>query len=146
MNIHDGLHEGSGLGFDGDWQKIETAMVKTFTFEGEAHLYAAQLRAAGIVCFIAESSTSNLTPFVYGNIRLFVRKVDCAEAMRIIADLDKQEAPEEDFREATREDIEYERRKHELPIQISSAGYVVLLLVLALFVSGWLMRIIRMLF
>ena len=34
-----------------EWWDVQTAMIKTFTFEGEAHIYAARLRESGVRCF-----------------------------------------------------------------------------------------------
>ncbi len=129
-----------------EWSDVRTAMVKTFTFEPEAYLYVAQLRAAGFQCFITHSYTAQLTPFGYGNIRLFVRQEQADEALELIERLDRQTPPEESFHDATLEDIEYERRKREPWLAVSPAAYILILLVLALFISGWLFRMASLLF
>ena len=54
--------------------------LQTFSNEEQAHVAAAALRAEGIEARVVTASTSQLTPFAYGNVRLFVAESQADEA------------------------------------------------------------------
>lgn len=88
---------------------------KHFFLESEAYLYAARLREAGIPHYISNANVMTVIPLGGGGgIGLHVRENDLAEASRIIARLDFQKSrqPEEDYRNADEDEIEYLRNLH----------------------------------
>jgi len=89
--------------------------VKHFFLESEAYLYAARLREAGIPHYISNANIMTAIPLGGGGgIGLNVRQKDLAEASRIIARLDYQQSrpPDEDYRNADEDEIEYLRDLH----------------------------------
>jgi hypothetical protein len=87
---------------DFDWQKGDNTdeslttprdessvvMLKSFTTEEEAQVCAAALKSEGIDAHVITSTTGVMTPFAYGNIRLFVAESQEEEALIIIRRLD----------------------------------------------------------
>ena len=83
---------------DFDWDNINDAdndaaarpsvvMLRTFNTEEQAHLAAAALRAEGIAAHVVSAATGQLTPFAYGNVRLFVAKSQVEMAESILKEL-----------------------------------------------------------
>ena len=94
---------------------VKLVIVKRFVFEARANIYAAYLREAGIKCFISNSATGTLIPFVDGGFLLHVSERDLDDALELIQELDRNAVapPEEDFRDADLSDIEYAREVNE---------------------------------
>jgi hypothetical protein len=67
-------------------------MIKTFNTEEEAQVCAAALKNEGIDAHVISSTTSGMTPFAYGNIRLFVAVSQEEEAHKIIQRLATENA------------------------------------------------------
>lgn len=67
-------------------------MIKTFNTEEEAQVCAASLKNEGIDAHVISSTTSGMTPFAYGNIRLFVAVSQEEEAHKIIQRLAAEKA------------------------------------------------------
>jgi hypothetical protein len=67
-------------------------MIKTFNTEEEAQVCAAALKNEGIDAHVISSTTSGMTPFAYGNIRLFVAVSQEEEAHKVIQRLDAESA------------------------------------------------------
>lgn len=65
-------------------------MLKSFNTEEEAQVCAAVLKNEGIEAQVITSSTGGMTPFAYGNIRLFVAASQEEEAHSIIKRLDAE--------------------------------------------------------
>jgi hypothetical protein len=65
-------------------------MIKTFNKEEEAQVCAAALKNEGIDAHVISSTTSGMTPFAYGNIRLFVAESQEEEAHKIIQRLNAE--------------------------------------------------------
>ncbi len=65
-------------------------MIKTFNTEEEAQVCAAALKNDGIDAHVISSATSGMTPFAYGNIRLFVALSQEEEAHKIIQRLEAE--------------------------------------------------------
>ncbi|MCB0618992.1 MAG: hypothetical protein KDC43_06160 [Saprospiraceae bacterium] len=85
-------------------------VVKYFFFETRARLYAARLRQLDIPCFVSNSNTATAIPFGGGGIGLHVRRTDAPRALALIHEMDRMQAddpPAEDYRDASREDIEF---------------------------------------
>jgi uncharacterized membrane protein YidH (DUF202 family) len=67
-------------------------MLKTYNSENEAYISAAALKNEGIEAHILSSATGQMTPFAYGNVRLFVARTQAAEAAEILARIDNENA------------------------------------------------------
>lgn len=65
-------------------------MIKSFNTEQEAQVCAVVLKNEGIEAQVITSSTGGMTPFAYGNIRLFVAASQEEEAHSIIKRLDAE--------------------------------------------------------
>ena len=65
-------------------------MIKSFNTEQEAQVCAVFLKNEGIEAQVISSSTGGMTPFAYGNIRLFVAASQEEEAHTIIKRLDAE--------------------------------------------------------
>ena len=65
-------------------------MIKSFNTEQEAQVCAVVLKNEGIEAQVIASSTGGMTPFAYGNIRLFVAASQEEEAHNIIKRLDAE--------------------------------------------------------
>ncbi len=65
-------------------------MLKTFSAENEAYICAAALKNEGIEAHILSSTTGQMTPFAYGNVRLFVAKMQAAEAADILERIERE--------------------------------------------------------
>ncbi len=86
-------------------------LLKKFYSSTETSLYQARLNEVGIDSFLSNSNVTGLMPFGDGGYHLHVRAADLEEATKIVNQLDKQnQTPlDEDFRDATMEDIEYQK-------------------------------------
>jgi hypothetical protein len=59
-------------------------MLQTFTTEQEADVAAAILEGEGIMSRVVASITGPMTPFAYGNVRLFVATSQAEEAAKVL--------------------------------------------------------------
>lgn len=66
----------------------EVVMIRTFNVEEQAYLYAARLKDSDIDAYVVGSATSQMTPFAYGNLRLYVAEAQALEAQKILAEMD----------------------------------------------------------
>ena len=62
----------------------EVVMLKTFSTENEAQMCAATLRNSGIDAHVVSSATGQMTPFAYGNVRLFIAESQMEEALEVL--------------------------------------------------------------
>ncbi len=93
-----------------------TVTIKYFYFESEARLYAARLSDAGIKCFVSNANTGTVIPVGEGSIGLHVRNEDLKLARQIVTQLDvkaQTTITNENFRDADKDDIAYERKLYE---------------------------------
>jgi hypothetical protein len=65
-------------------------MLKTFSADNEAYICAAALKNEGIEAHILSSATGQMTPFAYGNVRLFVAKTQAVEAAEILERIERE--------------------------------------------------------
>lgn len=98
-------------------------MLKTFNTEEEAQVCAAALKSEGIEAHVISSATGGMTPFAYGNIRLFVAEHYEEEAFSIIQQLEAKEQVFDDPR--------------------ASAVYIFALILIGLFVTSILIYSIQ---
>ena len=125
---------------DFDWDNVNDAfdenndaeerqpviMLRTFNTEEQAHLAAAALHAEGIDAHVVSATTGQLTPFAYGNVRLFVAQSQKELAENVLKDFGaKQEVYSEP--------------------QLS-AGRILVILVAGIFMIGLLVRLVQVLF
>jgi hypothetical protein len=68
--------------------EAEVVMIRTFNVEEQAYLYAARLKDSDIDAHVVGSATSQMTPFAYGNLRLYVAEAQAFEAQKILAEMD----------------------------------------------------------
>ena len=93
-------------------QEEKIIILKYFSFESQAHIYAARLKEEGIPCFVSNSHVGTALPLGgVANVALHVKVQDTEQAKKIILEMDYQQqtGASQDFREATLEDIAYER-------------------------------------
>jgi ABC-type molybdate transport system ATPase subunit len=67
-----------------DEKPTPVTMLQTFSTEQEADVAAAILQGEGIVCRVVASITGPMTPFAYGNVRLFVPSSQLEAATKIL--------------------------------------------------------------
>lgn len=67
-----------------DAEQTPVTMLQTFNTEQEADLAAALLQGEGIDGRVVSSITGGITPFAYGNVRLFVATSQAEEAAAIL--------------------------------------------------------------
>ena len=120
-NIHDGLDS-----IKEPEKREPVAMLRTFNTEEQAHFVAATLRTEGIPAHIVSATTSQLTPFAYGNIRLYVAQSQVKKAEEILK--------------------EFDARQEVYADPSLSAGRILVILVAGLFVIGLILRVIQLIF
>lgn len=69
-------------------------MLQTFSTEQEAYVAVALLEGEGIIGRVVSSITGGMTPFAYGNVRLFVAASQAEEAAKILRKMTRQDAIE----------------------------------------------------
>ena len=117
-NINEDIHDST--------ERQPVVMLRTFNTEEQAHLAAATLRATGIDAHVVSASTGQLTPFAYGNVRLFVAESQKKMAENIL---------KEGF---AREEV---YKNPQL-----SAGKILIILVAGIFAIGLVIRLIQLIF
>ena len=98
-------------------------MIQSFNTEQEADLAAAMLRSEGIGAHVVSAITGALTPFAYGNIRLFVATSQAAEAAVILRKLSGQQAVYDDPK--------------------TSSVQILVIIVIGIFVMGLILTLVR---
>ena len=120
-NIHDDLDS-----LEGAKQRQPVAMLRTFNTEEQAHLVAATLRTEGVDAHIVSSATSQMTPFAYGNVRLYVAQSQVEKAEDVLK--------------------EFNARQEVYADPSLSAGRILVILVAGLFVIGLILRLAQTIF
>lgn len=96
---------------------IKSVLLKRCYSSIKANFYINELNNRGIYAFLFNEHTTDLIPFGDGGYMIHVEIDKLAEASDIILELEENEKAEEDFTEATMEDIEYEKLKTEREIE-----------------------------
>ncbi len=66
-------------------------LLKTFSTENQAYLYAASLKNEDIDAHVVANTTAgSVTPFAFGNVRIFVAKSQAEQALNIVRRLDAE--------------------------------------------------------
>ena len=89
-------------------------LLKKFYNPTEISLYQARLKESGIESFLSNTNVTGLMPFGDGGYHLHIKESDLEGAALLVRQLDRQnqEPLDEDFRDATLEDIEYQKELH----------------------------------
>ena len=122
-------------------ENIKLIIVRRFFNEAKANIYAAYLRGEGVNCFISNSTTGTLLPFVNGGFLLHIAEGDLEETNDILKELDKNAASrvDEDFHDADLADIAYEKAISDYDRRLEKGGgrtLVIFLIVLTLILSA----------
>lgn len=120
----------------------EIITLKFFYIHSQAELYAVRLRSEGIKCFVSNAHTSTLIPLGQGGIGLHVNKQDAERATEIVNSLDllNRTDPEENFYDADKDDILYEKEKRsknfnrKSPLVVLLIGLLIILLLVMIIV------------
>ncbi|MEN0006913.1 MAG: hypothetical protein AAF798_22365 [Bacteroidota bacterium] len=113
-------------------------VVRYFTFESEARLYAARLKEAELPHFLSNANMNNTLPLSPGGVGLHVKQKDKEEALRILVSVDElrqQTAATETYHEADHDDIAYYKSLNAPPTSntqwlLIAVGTLIVLLVL----------------
>jgi methionine salvage enolase-phosphatase E1 len=68
--------------------EAEVVMIRAFNTEEQAYLYAASLKDNDIDAHVVGSATSQMTPFAFGNHRLYVAEAQALKAQQILIEMD----------------------------------------------------------
>jgi hypothetical protein len=79
---------------EADADPTPVTMLQTFNTEQEAYVAVALLEGEGIVGRVVTSITGGITPFAYGNVRLFVAASQAQEAAKVLRKMTGQDAVE----------------------------------------------------
>ena len=104
-------------------EQTPVTMLQTFNTEQEAYVAVALLEGEGIIGRVVSSTTGGMTPFAYGNVRLFVAASQAGEAAKVL-------------RKITNKDVT------EKPDEVSSMS-ILMIIVGGLFVMGLIIRLLQ---
>ena len=118
-------------------------VIRNFSSVFEANTYLNHIKNEG---YFAELLDQNFSTSIYPlpqsnfNIRLAIRKEDEGAIEKLILELEEELKQEPDFREATHEDIEFEKQLHETTHFPKFSTYIivfVLLLIVCFILFGF---------
>lgn len=92
---------------------MDHQIVRRFYSQVEANIYYIRLKEAGINCFLSQENISTILPLSDGGVFLHVSTDELASAYDVIQQIDKEKEEhkkDQDFRDATKEDIYYEKK------------------------------------
>jgi hypothetical protein len=101
-------------------------MLQTFNSEQEAHVAAALLEGEGISGRVVSSITGGITPFAYGNVRLFVAASQAEAAAKVLYKMTGKEVVDNSAK--------------------TSSTMILTIVVIGLFVMGLVIRLIQLAF
>jgi hypothetical protein len=78
---------------DAEGEKV--ILIKTFYDEQQAYIYAAALQQEGIEAQVVGTTTSGMTPFDYGTVRLYVADAQALEGAAVVHRIDAEMALKE---------------------------------------------------
>jgi hypothetical protein len=108
---------------EADAEQTPVTMLQTFSTEQEAYIAAALLEGEGIIGRVVTSITGPMTPFAYGNVRLFVAASQAEEAAKVLHTMTGN-APVD---------------KHP----DTSATHILMIIIAAIFVMGLVIRLLQ---
>ena len=119
---------------------VKLIIVRRFFNEARANICAAYLRGEGVQCFISNSTTGTLLPFVNGGFLLHIAERDLKEANDLLEKLDQNASTriDEDYHDADLSDIAYEKAisDHDKRIENGSGRYLAIVLIVLALVFG----------
>lgn len=92
---------------------IKSVLLKKCHSKLKADLYINELNSRGIYTYISNEHTADMIPFGEGGYELRVEIDKLDAALKVIEEMDENYVAEEEFYEATQEDIAYEKLKSE---------------------------------
>lgn len=95
---------------------MDYRIIKRFYSNVEANIYYLRMQKAGIICFLSNENISTILPLSDGGVLLNVSVDQLEEANEIIELIDREntvDVDKQDFREANKEDILYEKKISE---------------------------------
>lgn len=94
---------------------VRVVILRRFEHEAQANIYAARITEAGIHCFISNATTGGILPFIPGGFVMHVAESDLPEARAILEEMDGNLKIQSnlDYRDASLEDIEYEKTVYQ---------------------------------
>lgn len=107
-------------------ERQPVVMLRTFNTEEQAQLVAATLRAEGVDAHVVSATTGQLTPFAYGNVRLYVAQSQQEKAELILK--------------------EFNARQEIYDEPQLSAVRILIILIACLFVIGLVLRLAQVIF
>lgn len=105
---------------------MDYKIIRRFYSNVEANIYYLRLKEAGISCFLSQENISTILPLSDGGVFINVAVDQIEEASDIMNNIDleiEKNKNEKDFREATVEDIYYEKEVVEYEKRLNS-GWV----------------------
>jgi Putative prokaryotic signal transducing protein len=108
---------------EADTDPTPVTMLQTFNTEQEAYVAVALLEGEGIVGRVVSSITGGMTPFAYGNVRLFVAASQAEEATKVLRKMTGQEAVEK--------------------VPETSSTHILMIVIGGLFVLGLITRLLQ---
>jgi hypothetical protein len=106
-----------------DAEPTPVTMLQTFNTEQEAYVAVALLEGEGIVGRVVSSITGGMTPFAYGNVRLFVAASQAEEAAKVLRKMTGQDSAE----------------KHSSV----SATQILMVIIIGLFIMGLVLTLLQ---
>ncbi len=79
---------------EADTEPTPVTMLQTFNTEQEAYVAVALLEGEGIIGRVVSSITGGMTPFAYGNVRLFVAASQAEHAAKVLRKMTGQDTIE----------------------------------------------------
>ena len=125
---------------------MEFRILRRFYSNIEANIYLIKLKEGGINCFLSSENISTILPLSDGGVLLNVAEDQLEEAVDLLAQINAEEmevVQNEDFRDATKEDIYYTKKVKDreqwlnggwVNMDIVSSGLVVAFILVVIFV------------
>lgn len=113
--------------------------IRRFYSSVEANIFFLQLQDAGIACFLSHENISTILPLSDGGVFLNVAASQIVEAKELMQKIDVEKVEnkkQENFRDATKEDIFYEKEVVEYEKRLQGGwltGEIVMVVIFMLF-------------
>ena len=122
---------------------IKSVLLKKCHSKLKANLYINELNSRGIYTYISNEHTTDMIPFGDGGYELRVEIDKLDAALVIIEEMDANYKAEEEFYDATHDDINYEKLKTDRQIakdKRQKLTYVLLALFILLLLTAYVFR------
>jgi tetrahydromethanopterin S-methyltransferase subunit F len=131
---------------------MDYVIIRRFYSNVEANIYFLQLQDSGIACFLSQENISTILPLADGGVFLNVASDQIPEANELISKIDQENEnnkKDENFRDATVEDIYYEKEIVEYNKRLEGGwlnGEIVMVVIFMLFVVTVIMLVVNFFF